>query len=563
MASMLRFDDASITLRSDQGEGQLDHETLDELGRFNVAVSIHVGTEGSGHRLDTTVRHTGATAVLVDHVDLEFHAPCALLLEHGWQSWSTVRRARSSDVRPRRAEAPRWLNAEMSADPTTPGTRLVCDTFVLSDTYIVGALDERTAFTSYRVDGDQLTVRFHLDGLRIEPEGSVLLPPLLLLDGEAGTTYSTYCELAGSMGDALVDRAAPTGWCSWYQYFGDVTADHVVANADLAAAHGLALVQIDDGWQESIGSWGATAPRFGTPIEELASQIVHDGGVAGLWSAPFLCLEGSSLATEHPDWLVTHPDGRPVTALVHGGWGGAVFALDTSRDDVCEHLEATYAALAAKGFEYHKVDFLFAAAISGRRHGDGTMTRAQAYRRGLEAVRRGIGDDAYLLGCGAPLLASVGLVDAMRVSEDVAPYWEPRGAAPDWEECVVAARNAIEQSTLRAPMHRRWFVNDPDCVLLRPVDTELSPSERATLAAAVLGAGAYLVFSDDLATYTEAEWATVDRLLALQTLADTPLDLVDPFATVLEVRGGHLRLEVALAERRAQLFDAAGAVITL
>ena len=47
-----------------------------------------------------------------------------------------------------------------------------------------------------------------------------------------------------------------------------------------------------------------------------------------------------------------------------------------------------------------------------------------AYREGLEVIRDAAGD-AYLLGCGAPILPSVGLLDAMRVSPDTAPEWEP------------------------------------------------------------------------------------------------------------------------------------------
>ena len=242
-----------------------------------------------------------------------------------------------------------------------------------------------------------------------------------------------------------------------------------------------------------------------------------------------MAVEGGPLASEHPEWLVTHDDGRPVTALTHPVWGGKIFALDTTRDDVCAHLTASYAALLAQGFEYHKIDFCFAAGIPGRRFGDGAMTRAEALRRGLEAVRAGIGDDAYLLGCGSPLLSAVGIVDAMRVSEDVAPFWESTQFAPGWQECSVAARNAIEQSVLRAPMHRRWFLNDPDCLLLRPTSTDLTSDERLALATSILGTGAYLIVSDDLSTYTTREWELLDRLIELQPQADTTLDRGDPF----------------------------------
>ena len=50
----------------------------------------------------------------------------------------------------------------------------------------------------------------------------------------------------------------------------------------------------------------------------------------------------------------------------------------------------------------------------------------EAYRRGLRLIRDAIGPEAYLLGCGAPILPSVGLVDAMRVSPDTGTDYEPR-----------------------------------------------------------------------------------------------------------------------------------------
>lgn len=75
------------------------------------------------------------------------------------------------------------------------------------------------------------------------------------------------------------------------------------------------------------------------------------------------------------------------------------------------------------GFDFFKLDFLYAGALDGGRHED--MSAVTAYRSGLELIRRAIGTEAYLLGCGAPILPSIGLVDAMRVSPDTGPEYEP------------------------------------------------------------------------------------------------------------------------------------------
>jgi len=49
------------------------------------------------------------------------------------------------------------------------------------------------------------------------------------------------------------------------------------------------------------------------------------------------------------------------------------------------------------------------------------VTPIQAYREGLNVIRKAVGK-SFILGCGAPLLPSAGLVDGMRIGEDTAPY---------------------------------------------------------------------------------------------------------------------------------------------
>ena len=77
------------------------------------------------------------------------------------------------------------------------------------------------------------------------------------------------------------------------------------------------------------------------------------------------------------------------------------------------------------GYDYVKIDFLYGAAIAGRRH-DASATRVDSYRRGLAAVRAGVGDTRFVLGCGALMGASVGIIDGQRIGPDVAPWWRFR-----------------------------------------------------------------------------------------------------------------------------------------
>jgi alpha-galactosidase len=116
--------------------------------------------------------------------------------------------------------------------------------------------------------------------------------------------------------------------------------------------------------------------------------------------------------------------------------------------------------LIALGFDYFKLDFLYAGAIPGRRHAD--IAPLDAYRLGLGLIRSAVGARTTLLGCGAPLLPSIALVDAMRIGPDVArPSSEQSGLVSVRPAALTAAR-------ARAFLHGRWWVNDPDCLLARP-----------------------------------------------------------------------------------------------
>jgi alpha-galactosidase len=237
-------------------------------------------------------------------------------------------------------------------------------------------------------------------------------------------------------------------------------------------------------------------------------------------------------------------------------WGGWAVALDTTHQGVIAHLVDVFRRFLADGFDYFKCDFLYAGALLGRR-ADRGATRAEALRRGLAAIRTAIGDGSFLLACGCPLGPAPGVVDAMRVSTDVGPWWTQRASVAGFAETESGLCNAVRASILRAPLHGRLWLNDPDCVVIRPTATDLTAEQRALLVDVVAGAGGFTVLSDDLATYGADEWRAVDRLRDASASIE-PLDLVDPFAPAPVVRSSstelcvdwHGRGTCSLASRR-------------
>jgi alpha-galactosidase len=503
----------------------------------DVELQITSTDVDDGRRLDVVVRNRGRDPVELH--DVVFRAPSMpeLVLEHGHQSWSVVRRCSPKDVRPERAELPDWAKATHVSRPDGAGSVVAGDQFLLTSDGVAGFLDARHHLGTVEAELDAIAVRAMFDGVPLAPGGERALDPIWLADGDAGVRYSDFASLWGYTAGARISAPAPLGWCSWYQYFAKVTPGDVRANLEALAGRGFELVQIDDGYQRAIGDWLSTSDEWADALPSVVHEIHHAGLQAGIWTAPFLLGPNSRVLAEHPDWVTTHPPtGYPSKAMFNGGnWGGWAVALDTTRADVLDHLRATYAALVDQGFDYHKIDFCYAAALPAVRH-DATKTRAEALRAGLEAVRDGIGDESFLLGCGCPFGPAVGVVDAMRVSADVAPVWSPDNHWPGLYETAPAAVNAIAASVLRAPLHRRVFINDPDCLLLRPTDTSLDAGQRSFLAAVITGTGAFTLLSDDVRRYTDAEWGLLEALRSVHDDVDTLLDIDDPFADPIVVR---------------------------
>jgi len=392
---------------------------------------------------------------------------------HGYQSWSESR----------------WRTVGVDEDPSrVPGA-------------IPAMIDALGGDPVPAVPGE---LRSHLVTM-FDDEPTVHAGPglLRLVDGELLGATASFDSLE-EWARAQPGRArAPfqVGWCSWYQFFDRVTEDDVRRNLTLAEGWPFDVFQIDDGFQRAIGDWLDTNGKFPSPLERLAADIDGAGFRPGLWLAPFLVAPDSAVALHNPEWRARDARGDPLVGMVNEHWGGAVHVLDTTMPEVLEHLERLAHELVSTGFTYLKLDFTYAPGLAGR-YVDPDMSSADRVRAGYAAMRRGAGEDAFLLGCGAPLGPVIGLVDGMRIGPDVAPWWEippGRRSPPGYEATMPSTANALRAVQARQFMHRRLWLNDPDCVMLRTTDTQLTEDEVRQWALAVGDSGGMVLVSDDLA----------------------------------------------------------------
>src|SRR6266511_1025879 len=110
--------------------------------------------------------------------------------------------------------------------------------------------------------------------------------------------------------------------------------------------------------------------------------------------------------------------------------------------------------------------------LEGRRFGG--VPALTAYRDALRQIRAALGPEAYITGSGAPILPSVGLVDAMRVSPDIDTRYDP----PDGDAARPSQLSATLSTVGRAFQHGRFWVNDPDCLIAELDDWGLATTRR-------------------------------------------------------------------------------------
>jgi alpha-galactosidase len=477
----------------------------------------------------------------------------ARFFKHGYQSWSgsiPVRVGAPPDERYEKRTRLTRVNhqSEVIRPPEAPeGATSELFTIVErsnGERALAGFLDGASSLSTLTVQSpDLIAARVLLDGVELAEGGTRDLAPLYFTRSREPAAQLA-ARWAAKIGDAMRARTrAPfqRGWCSWYHYFHTITEDALRANlralATMRSEFPIEVVQLDDGFQAALGDWDETNEKFPSGLEKVAAEIRTAGFAAGIWTAPFLAARDSRVMRTHPEWFIRHESGEPTRAGYNPNWtrdeDKFAYAMDPSHPAVREHLVFLFRKLVHQfGYSYLKLDFLYAAAAEGRRH-DGRLTRAETLRAGLDAIRDGAGDDAFILGCGCPLGTAIGVVDGMRIGPDVSPYWGSGGAG---DPSTVHALDAI---IARSFMHRRLWLNDPDCLMLRARDTQLTADERLALASVIASSGGMLLISDDMALLGEAEsklfrdaaalavamdrGAERDPILALDLMDDGPV----------------------------------------
>jgi alpha-galactosidase len=304
-------------------------------------------------------------------------------------------------------------------------------------------------------------------------------------------------------------KYSSTTWCSWYAGYGRAEQANLGALEKAMTANARVmkpLIQlgadtlrvVDDSNDQRYGDWNFPFVPHG--MGTLADSLHSEGMKAGIWLAPAWASENSNLFKNHPDWLQRTSTGELVTSRQF--YGNLMHFLDASNPAVLKNLHDLFTQIHNWGYQYVMTDFLYMFGLSDR-YQDPHMTRAEVYRSALTTIREALGPEIYLLGCGAPQLASLGLVDGMRIGPDA---WGLVG----YENIAVRYFEA-----------GKWWLNDPDALVgnSRPVEGYRA---WATLASV---SGSVLTIGDDLNMLSAEKLGILKHILPARGDVGRPVDL--------------------------------------
>ena len=177
--------------------------------------------------------------------------------------------------------------------------------------------------------------------------------------------------------DPLGGQRRPVLVNNWEATYFDFDPEKLLAIAREAAALGVELFVLDDGWfgkrdddNSGLGDWRVNTDKLPGGLESLAPAINALGLSFGIWVEPEMVSEDSELYRAHPDWALRVPGRSPAR-------GRNQLVLDFSRQEVRDHVYAQLRqVLSSAPVAYVKWDMnrslsgVWSAALPPRRQGE-------------------------------------------------------------------------------------------------------------------------------------------------------------------------------------------------
>lgn len=314
-------------------------------------------------------------------------------------------------------------------------------------------------------------------------------------------------------------------WCTWYAGWNrermydykDGIAQGVSDNLPLVKKHFLSrggnTMRICDD-HIAYGDWNDTTQAFPQGLTNAAEEIRDQGLIPGVWYPTYWASTGSQIFENHPEWMAREPDGSPYIlksefqnrSRLEEPYQFSVF--DTSIPEVQDYFEEVASRWRQRGFRYVTNDFLAFATAPDHYH-DPTFSKAQVLRAGLEAVKRGLGDNVFYRTIGGQFGTVTGLSHDVRIGGDShgdRPFAYHRTGA-------VWFYN-----------HRTW-INDPSAIIFMRYGELRDVEWNKMWVSWIALAGTVMTYGEQLEDLPEEYIDIYKRVFPPLKVAGRPLDL--------------------------------------
>jgi alpha-galactosidase len=145
---------------------------------------------------------------------------------------------------------------------------------------------------------------------------------------------------------------------TWYDVSDKITQQRLLDAARVASSVGCELFTVDAGWfgegleakwSQTLGDWRVNRARLPDGLEAVSAAVHRLGMKFGLWFEIESAAPTSDLARRHPDWFLTDPQGRLLSARA---------VLDFGKPEVLAHARRVIdEAVRNYALDYVKMDF--------------------------------------------------------------------------------------------------------------------------------------------------------------------------------------------------------------
>ncbi|MBO4696513.1 MAG: alpha-galactosidase [Lachnospiraceae bacterium] len=480
---------------------------------YSTAVDdAHIKVENvksAGHRTVTVTALCDLVLKKAEFPLLYEYADGDKILANGYQSWTETRETDPTETLNNLTRVPKPMEDKYhfkayGSQAFFPHRRRTPVGFDFG--YVTGKAPLFFGNLNYR--NAYLLIWFDKDANRIVLESDV--------DGrelKAGESFTVFDYSVSGNGKEYFSRFMPRtdqklfGYTSWYNHYQDIN-EELILNALAGADDRFDLFQIDDGFETYVGDWMDIDPvKFPNGLKGIADRIHANGMKAGIWLAPFVAETNSKLFAEHPDWIAKDADGNPIFA--GGNWSG-FYPLDFNKEEVIGYIREVLRFYKKTGFDFFKLDFLYAVnlcPLAGK-------TRSETAEFAYGLLREEL-SDRLILGCGATLSNGFERFDYCRIGPDVSLRFDDVAYMRAFHPERISTKVTIQNSIFRSGLDGHAFLNDPDVFLLRDDNIHMSFEQRKALTKMNALFGSLLMTSDQVSEYDDEKKEVLEDALAI------------------------------------------------